>query len=786
VIEGLSHIRVVDFTTEIAGPYCTKLLADAGADVIKVEPPDGDPARRTTATGADLQGEDSALFRFLNTSKRSVVGRPGDPHVDDLVAGADLVVEDLGHDFDVDGLRARHPHLVAVSITPFGRSGPIADRPATEFTVQAESGSILYRGRPTREPVQAGGRVSEFVGGAYAAPPAIAAVLRARRTGVGEHVDVSIAEGMAIAASTFADLSHHLHGRPELTAPIRNLETPSIERAADGWVGFNTNTGQMFQNFLLLIDRPDLLDDKELATFGGRMARGEEWRQIINANLGTRTVDDIVARAAELRIPVAPVCNGETIRTNEHLLARGVFVDNPAGFVQPRPPYLIEGEHVRAFSPAPALGEHTSSVEARPAPVPTDPDDADPVALPCAGLKVLDLTSWWAGPSSTQFLVAMGAEVIHVESTSHPDGMRMTGYMYGRPDWWEWGHMFVAVNPDKLGITLDLGSEQGRALCVRLIEWADVVVENFAPRVAEHWGFDRDGVLAINPNVVYCRMPAFGLSGPWRERVGFAQTMEQLTMAWITGYPDDQPMIPRGPCDPLAGLHSAVAMLAALAERDRTGRGVFIESTMLEAALNACAQPIIEFSAYGRIMERIGNRSPYCAPQGVYACAGFDEWLALSIATDEQWQSLRRALGDPRWADDPELDTFAGRVAKHDVIDDRLGEWAVGVDDLDVAVDTLVAHGVPAARAWDPRIISRHPQFVARGFFEELDHPSLGTHPVPGMPYRFASVDRWTHRATATMGQDNHDVLTRILGLTDSEVAQLEADGIIGTQPKGL
>jgi crotonobetainyl-CoA:carnitine CoA-transferase CaiB-like acyl-CoA transferase len=785
MIEGLSHLRVVDLSSDIAGPYCSKLLADAGADVVKIEPVGGDPMRRYTATGVDLRGEDSALFHFLNTSKRSVVGDPGDPEVDSLVAGADILIDDGQRGVDLDALRARHPHLVIVSITPFGRAGPFAGRAATDFTVQAEAGSVLYRGRPAREPVQAGGRVGEFVGGSYAAPPAIAAAFRARRTGIGELIDVSLAEGMVIAASTFADLAHHLHGRPEITAPIRSLETPSIERAKDGWVGFNTNTGQMFQNFLLLIERPDLLDDAELATFAGRAARGDEWKAIIAAFMLEHTVDEIVERAAALRIPVAPVCNGRTILANEHLVARGVFVPNPAGFVQPRPPYLIDGEAVRGLDPAPALGQHTASVEPRTRVVPTDPD-SDPRALPLAGLRVLDLTSWWAGPSSTQFLAGMGAEVIHVESTSHPDGMRMTGYFFGRPDWWEWGHMFVAVNTDKLAVTLDLGTERGRELCVKLIEWADVVTENFAPRVVENWGFDRESVLAINPNVVYCRMPAFGLTGPWRERVGFAQTMEQLTMAWITGYPDDQPMIPRGPCDPLAGLHAAVAILTALAERERRGSGVFVESVMLEAALNACAQPIVEFSAYGELMERMGNRSSYAAPQGVYACPGTDTWIALSIVTDEQWRALRAALGDPPWAADPELDTFTGRWAKHDVVDDRLREWAEGLTDVDAAVASLAARGVPAAHAWDPRVLVDHPQYVARRFFEELDHRSIGRHPVPGLPYRFASVDRWTHRATATMGQDNHDVLTRICGLSDADVAQLDADGVIGTRPKGL
>lgn len=780
---GLVGIRVVDFTTRIAGPYCTKLLADAGADVIKVEPAEGDPMRRITATGAPIDGEDSAMFRYLNASKRSIVGAPGDDEVESLLAGADLVVEDFGPGrFDVAGVRARMPQLVVLSLSPFGAGGPMSDRPATEFTVQAESGSILYRGRPTRPPLQAGGEVSQFVAGAYGAPPAIAAVLRARRTGAGEHIDLSIAEAMAIAGSTFSDLSNHLMGRPELTTPARNLETPSIEPALDGWVGFNTNTAQMFQGFLLLIERPDLLDDKELATFGGRVARGQEWQDIMHAYMRQHPVAEIVERAAELRIPVTPVYNGETILTNEHLSARGVFVENPAGFTQPRPPYLIEGAAVRPFEPAPALGEHTGTIEARE--VPRAATAAGESDLPLVGLKVLDLTSWWAGPSSTHLLALMGAEVIHVESINHPDGMRLTGYIFGRPNWWEWGHMFAAANTDKLGITLDVGKPEGFALCKRLVEWADVVVENFSPRVVEQWGLGRDAVLAMNPRVVYMRMPAFGLSGPWRERVGFAQTMEQMTMAWITGYADDPPLIPRGPCDPLAGMHGAVAMLTALAERERTGKGVFIESTMVEAALNVCAQPIVEFTAYGRLMERMGNRSPHAAPQGVYACEGVEQWLAISVATDEQWQGLRVALGSPSWADDHALASMHGRHAQHDLLDEKLSEWAA-TQKAGEAAETLVAQGVPASHCFDPRVLSRHPQFVARRFFEEVDHPALGRIPLPGLPYRFASVDRWVHRATPTMGQHNRDVLSRICGLSGAEIDALEEKKIIGTRPAG-
>jgi crotonobetainyl-CoA:carnitine CoA-transferase CaiB-like acyl-CoA transferase len=675
-----------------------------------------------------------------------------------------------------------------LSITPFGLTGPLAGRPATEFTIQAESGSLLYRGRPDQPPIQGGGRISDWTAACYAAPAALGAVWHARRTGVGDHVDFSIAEVSAIAMSTFSDLSHHMQGRPPLTTVCRNLETPSIEPARDGWIGFNTNAAHMFQGLLLMIERADLLDDADLASFGGRTRRRTEWEAILHAWTTQHDCAEIMTLAAELRVPCTQVYDGRSILSNEHLRERGVFVDNPGGFAQPRQPYLVNGSPVRPFTAAPKVGEHTGAVEARPRPAvaPISGARTGTSRLPFDGMRILDITSWWAGPSSTHFFALLGAEVWHVESVTHIDGMRTTGYMFGRPDWWEWGHMFTAANTNKLGVTIDIDHPGGKQLIDELVGECDAVAENFVPRVIDKWGLDWDHIHRVNRRAIYLRMPAFGLSGPWRERPGFAQTMEQLTgMAWITGHLDDQPRIMRGPCDPIAGLHGATALLVALWERERTGEGVFVESTMVEAALNCAAEQIVEYTAYGNVMMRAGNRSPHAAPQGVYACPGFEQWLAISVVNDEQWRGLRTALGDPTWAGDPALASAAGRHEHHDAIDDALSEWAASWD-LDDAVERLLAHGVPAARCWDPRVQSRHPQMEARGFYEELVHPSIGPHPVPTLPFRYSGVDRWTTRAAPTLGQDSRDVLMRVLGKSAAECDELEAAGIIGTRPKGV
>jgi crotonobetainyl-CoA:carnitine CoA-transferase CaiB-like acyl-CoA transferase len=770
---SLSELRVVDLTTTIAGNYATKLLADAGAEVISVEPEGGSPLRRWSVTGSVPPGEDGALWQYLNTSKRSVRATIPDDELAALLASADLLVE--GGTVDVEGLREAHPHLVVLSVTPWGRTGPWADRPWTHFTVEAASGAVLARGFPEEVPYQGGGRIVEWTSGSYAAAAALPAVLHARRSGEGTHIDLSLLEVMAVAGSTFADTMNSMLGRIDMPTPARSLESPSVERCKDGWIGFNTNSGQMFQSYLMLIERFDLLDDPQWGSVQHRMANFEEWDAMQSAWLMEHTVEEILEKAAELRVAAAQVNDGETILANEHFVDRGVFVPNPAGFLQPRPPYLVDGETLRPFEPAPALGEAEGSLPAHERP----PVDRDAPELPLAGVRVLDLTSWWAGPSGTHVLASLGAEVIHVESTTHPDGMRATGFFMNPERWWEYGHLFVAVNTNKLDLTLDLGQPRGIELLEQLIGECDLVVENFAPRVTERWGITWDRVHELNPRAVFVRMPAFGLSGPWRERVGFAQTMEMMAgMAWLTGPLGGPPRIMRGPCDPIAGMHGAVAMLTALESARRTGSGHLVEAVMVEAAVNCAAEQIVEFTAYGKHLTRMGNRSPEAAPQGLYACEGTERWLAVSCETDEHWAALCSALG---WTDDPGL-SLAERQAIHDELDARLSAWAAERT-VEEAEALLVAAGVPAVIVWDPRKEFQHPQLAARRLYELVHHPAVGPVHVPGLPWRQTGFDKWVTSHAPLLGEHNRDVLTRVLGLTDAEVDDLAAAGVIGDRP---
>ena len=801
--QGLVGVRVLDFSTQIAGPYCSKLFVDAGAEVIKVEPPEGDSLRRWSATGADLGGRDSAFFTFLNAGKQSVVGSAADPHVAALLAGADLVIEahglatDTGEHLDVARLREAHPSLVVLSITPYGLTGPWAGRLATEFTLQAESGSIGIRGLMGQEPIQAGGRITEWGAGAYGATAALAAVFGARATGKGGHIDLALLELANLVFTNFSDTMNRLMNGSAADAVHAFLapavETPSIEPTADGYVGFCTNARQQFSDFLLLIERPDLQKDEALAQFGGRLLRFAEWNEIMHAWLSTKTTAEVLELASLLRIPVSPICNGESVLTHEQLVERRVFVpDAEARFVQPRRPYRFDDEDAPAPRPAPRLGAHTRS-----AAFSKRASDASPRAeqgsLPLAGLRVLDLTAWWAGPAATHLLATFGAEVIHVESTSRIDGLRSIGGMMAGhfPDWWEASPHFLHTNSNKLAITLDLAKPAGMALVERLIAACDLVVENFTPRVLEGFGLGWERIRELNPRAILMRMPAFGLTGPWRNHTGFAQTMEQMSgLAWVTGHAADQPRIPRGPCDPIAATHASFALLIALAEREATGRGIHIESTMVESALNIAAEQVVEWSAYGRRMDREGNRSPLAAPQGLYPCAdgptATDKWLALSIATDAQWRALRSALGHPAWAMDAALDAHAGRRAAHDAIDVHLREWTRGRDRAALAAE-LRGLGIPASEVTNPsRVLQANPQLRDRRYFEALEHPVVGAMPLPSLPFRLTGADRWLRTPAPTVGQDNERVLREILGLSLAELLELESEGVIGSRPTGL
>ncbi len=791
-----SELRVLDLSTGIAGPYATKLLVDGGAEVVKVEPPGGDPLRRWSASGRRPADEDGALFQFLNAGKKSIVRDLDAPSwrssLPLLSAGFDLVVEDHGpalreaRGLDFAALTAGHPALCLVSISAFGLGGPWSERPATEWTLAAEVGATAYRGLPERGPVGAGGRLGEWVAGTYAAVAALAAWRSARRSGVGEHADLSAFEAIDLSMTVYHDLAGQFFEGPLAQA----IEIPSILPARDGWVGICTYTGQQWSDLCALMGRPEIAEDERFFDGRTRMEHLEFMQEVIHGWSQAHSVEEIIELATAMRIPVAPIGDGRNVLEMDHLKERGVFVEHPAGFAQPRTPYSVSGAAFPPLRPAPAPGEHEAEFESEAPPSPSrSVASGAPRSAPFEGLRIVDLTAFWAGPVVTSTLGALGADVVKVESIQRPDGMRFAGAVRNER-LWEYSPVFHGANPNKRAITLDLDHERGKALLRRLLEDADVVIENFSARVMENFGFGWEVLHGIQPRLISLRMPAWGLDGPWRDRVGFAPSVEQASgLAWITGY-EDMPLILRGVCDPVGGMHAIVALCAALEERERRGEGMLVEVPLVEPALNLAAEQVIEYTAYGVRLSRSGNRGPAAVPQAIFTCRPSSRetryeksHVALAVPDDACWQSLVELLGAPDWAAAPGLADAAGRRAHESEIEARLAELFAD-QDCDDLVDRLLAAGVPAAGLTNAHYLWPNPQLESRGFLESLTHPVTGEMRYPGLPFRFASRSGgWLTRPPPTLGQHNDEVLGGELGLSSDELDALRAERIIGDRP---
>ncbi|MBO0878915.1 MAG: CoA transferase [Mycobacterium sp.] len=788
----LEDVRVVEITDRIAGSYCGKLLVDAGAEVKKIEPPQGDPLRRFSASCSPVPGGmDSPLFGYLNAGKRSLTWSADGPVCDERyqaeVAAADVVVvtanrrqaAELG--IDPQRLLADSPRAVVVTISDFGWTGPYADHAASEFTLQAWAGSTGFRGDPSGPPLAIGGDLGEYMGGVFAAFGALALCRRVEHGGPGDHLDLSMLEAVTLMQS-----SEWLHSQLLQVPPIsRTVEVPSIEPAKDGYVGITMVTGQQWLDFAAMVDCPELSEIPQLRFQIGRWEFRDVIRERIRPWLAERTVDEIVELGQLFRLPVAALGNGSTIRNMAYMRDRGVFVRNPAGFHQPRTPWLMSRCRPAPLRGAPELGDANDEMPW---------GKREPGArlldrqLPLVGVRIVDLTAFWAGPAATHLLAAFGADVVKVESIQRPDGIRYSGGMRSDvEDWWEYSWVFHAMNTNKRSVTLDLGSDEGRRLFTRLVAGADVVIENFSPRVMDHFGLTADALLAVNPRVVIARMPAFGLDGPWRDRVGFAPTMEQIAgLAWVTGLPDGPPVPPRGACDPLAGVHAAFVVMAALQFAERSGEGQLVELPMIEAVLNTTAVQPMEAEVFGVTLGRQGNRGYGLGIQNVYRCTGDDDWIAVTVRTDDQWRALVELMGRPCWTEDDRLGTVAGRRERADDIDRRLQDW-FGGQQLPCVVESLVGAGIPAAPVVSPSLVTENAQLNDRMFFEQLDHPRTGRGRYPCPPFApLGGQRRWLLRPPPTLGEHNDEVLRDLCGLTDHDLARLASTGVIGTRPKGL
>lgn len=766
----LDDIVVLEAGSRVSTGYAGKLLRDAGATVVRLETPEGDPLRTDSPEYAEYLHAGKGSVTDVSSS---AAGRALADRVDVVICDEKSAVQSL-----VNELRSRRTRLIVVSVSPYGLDGPDATTPATDFTLQAEAGISLVHPTFDRPSIAAGVPLAEMTGGSAAAMAAVVGLLADDADKAPVKADVSLFES-AIALQQFPWLYNRIEHHSEY--PLPQAPIPGVEQASDGWVCVVSVTPPQWKDFKLIAQVP-ALDDPRFDTLNDRVDHAAEVTALVREFTRRHTVDELVELGSANRVPIVPVATPGTIASIAPFAARDSFVQSASGgFIAPRPPFRVDDEV--AWTPAPLTdvghddGHDWSDTVAR---TRNTADGIDP-RLPLAGLRVVEFGTFQAGPMVTMNLASLGAEVIKVETVNRPDLIRFNGVPGTVDRSWERGAPFVGANLGKMDVTADLADPRGLAVVRELIAEADVVLENYGPRVLESRGLDYEGIRAINPDVVVVRMPAWGLDGPWRDRPGFTYTVNAASgMAELTGYADGEPLLTGTVVDPFAALVCSFATIAAIRQRRVTGRGTLLEVPLCDAAIQLTAGPVIQRSATGRNVSRTGNDRPGTVPQGVYRGADGNEF-AISVVDDEQWSALAALPWAKTWADERFADV-AGRDALGAELDGLLRQAFAELDSEQIVSD-LRAAGVPSAHLEVGDKLVRHRQLLARERVVEIKHPVIGSQEYLAGPVRFVEGPDMVPRDPAPLfGQHNDEILTR-LGRTTEEIAALREDGLISDSP---
>lgn len=403
-----------------------------------------------------------------------------------------------------------------------------------------------------------------------------------------------------------------------------------------------------------------------------------------------------------------------------------------------------------------------------------------PGPLPFEGVKIADFSWVWVGPTSTKYLADHGATVVRVESTTRPDIVRAIGPYKDDENGPNRTHAFNDYNTSKLGVTLNLKTPEGLEIAKRLISWADVYVESFTAGTMADIGIGYETARELNPSIIMVSTCLMGQTGPASAFAGYGFHAGAVAGFYeITGWPD---LPPDGPwvayTDAVAPRILSSTIIAALDHRRRTGQGQFIDAGQMEMTLQFLAPQLIDFDVSGRTVTRNGNRSDMAAPHGAYPCAGDDQWCAIAVESEEQWQSIKKVLGDPEWAQDTRFDTLEGRLQHQDELDQNLSVWTADLPPKEV-MRRLQLEGVPSGMVQRSSDLMQDPQLTHRRLFRELDHPETGVMPYTGHLFNIRGYDSGPRFAAPVLGQHNEQVLKEVLGMSDDEIVEAVIAGAL-------
>jgi crotonobetainyl-CoA:carnitine CoA-transferase CaiB-like acyl-CoA transferase len=808
----LAPYRVLDLT-DVRGQIAGMVLADLGADVIRVEPAAGSDARRVgPLLESGPETERSLSFAAYNRNKRSVVldlsSEADRGRFLALVAGADFVLDsgppslldEAGLGFE--RLLEANPEIVHVRVTPFGADGPMADAPAADLTIAALGGPVSVQGDADRAPVRLSVPQAWRHAGAEAAVAAMIAHARVRTTGRGVFVDVS-AQSALTWTMLNASVTHAITGadfeREGAVLQIGPIGLQMVHPTKDGHI-VALGLGALLKKIRPWIEESgaataEELDREDWESYDRRIFRGgefvipiDELTEIFDRFFATRTKQQLFRPGLERGATIAPIQKLADLLEFDQLVAREYFretelpngqrVRAPGAFARPSATPLDR------HSPAPRLGEHTCEVldELERSPRTRLPlrEDAPPSALPLEGLKVADYSWVGVGPISGKYLADHGANVIRIESSARADNLRTAGPYKDNLAGWNRSQFYGEFNTSKRSLALDLKHERAREINERILGWADVILESFTPGAVDRLGIGYEDARRVNPGVIMVSTCLMGQTGPIASMAGYGYHAAAVAGFYeLTGWPDRAPAGPwNAYTDTVAPRFLTTTLLAALDHKRRTGEGQHIDLGQMEAALHFLAPEILDHQASGAEYGRMGNRSRDAAPQGIYPSAGRDEWCAIAVESDAQWQALRRALGDPEWARSAAFETVEGRLAGHDTIDAELERWTRERKPRE-AMAILQDAGVPAGHVQRSSDLQHDPQLAHRGFYREFDHAEMGRTPYSGHQFRISGYDNGPRGPAPLLGGESFEILMEELGFDPEAIADLMAAGAI-------
>lgn len=811
----LDGIRVLDLTG-VWGDLAGRILADLGADVLKVEPPDGAPARRRPPfiLGREGDPEASLYWAAVGLGKRSVVldlreGRDID-ELRRLAELADVLIEDAppgtldGLDLGFNSLTLRNPRLIYASLSPYGASGPKARWPATELTLEAAGGRMSVQGDKDRPPLPVGYPQPAFHGAAQLAADVVIALNEREVSGLGQRLDTSIQAAVAwtlLGAGAYPaavngnppGVQRQLDGPPgESAAPAPASPFPRMVEAADGYVTVQMRPPDHTRMLTLIMGYlgPDGLDSElrviDWDNWGPAFSDGEIPEGVIQRAVEWargwfrgRTTAELVRWALEQDVRLGAVSSTRDLLESEQLRARA-FWQVVGGALHPGAPARLSRTPMRLGAAAPRLGEDRPDLkrwQPRP-PAGPPPQRAERSGESFEGLKVVDFTWVAVGPTIARALADHGAEVLKIESVTRLDlGRRLAPYRDGvvgvnRSTW------FSTFNTSKRSVALNLQTPDGRKLARELIDWADIVVESFSPGTMHKLGLDYASVCPGHEDLIMLSTSLMGETGPLSSYAGFGlQGASFAGLHAITGWPDRAPSGPFGPyTDVIAPKWGIAALAAAIYERRTSGRGQYIDLSQVECGIRFIEPLVLDESVNGRTAAARGFESDTACPNGVYRTAD-GRFVAIAVETFEQWRALRdvaslRALADPRF------DSLTERRIEVARIDEALRDWAAPFGRFELEA-LLVGSGVPAAVVQWPTELHEDPQLTHRGLYVPLEHREMGRTPVESFATSFSAKRVSLHGHAPCIGEHTTYALAELLGKSDAEIAGYAAAGVL-------